>query len=288
VSNFVPKRLLYIAVLAALGCGGAGRSVGAEVGEPELIVDRTPRALEAHAHVIPGETMRFELSLRGIVGGEATLATGEPGTVEGREVVITRSRTETVGLVKAIKDVSDDVITHIDLATGVPVYHHADVKFGDREAVIESHFDGSRVAVSYHRKDHSERVYLLKLPDGQTLFDAHSMVASLRGWTPTIGERAYFYVVSGRRLWQNNVIAATREEVRTAMGQFHAVRIDGVARRLRRNLSVDPSKKARKYTVWISDDAQRRPLRVVGTTEYGEVKAELIEHYVPEKRLVQR
>jgi len=281
-------RLLCLAATAALGCGGAGRASSADVGEPEPIVDRTPRALEAKPHFIPGETMRFELSLRGIVGGEATLATGEPGTMDGREVVITRSRTETVGVVKAIKDVSDDVITHIDLGTGMPVYHHADVKFGDREAVIESRFEGSRVVVSYHRKGRSERHYLLKGHAGETVFDAHSMVASLRGWTPTVGERAYFYVVSGRRLWQNNVVAVTHEDVRTAMGAFHAIRIEGVARRLRSNLSVDPSKRARKYTVWISDDAQRRPLRVVGTTEFGEVKAELIDHHVPEKRLVRR
>ena len=277
-----------MAIVALTGCGGgAARAPVTEPAEPEVI-DQAPKALVADAHLVPGETLRFELSLRGIVGGEATLATGEPGTLDGREVVITRSRTETVGLVKAIKNVSDDVITHIDFANGAPVFHHADVTFGEKQAVIESHFDGAKVAVNYHRKGRAQRLYRMTVPAGQTLSDAHSVVAALRGWTPVLGERAYFFVASGRRLWRNNVIAATREEVTTSLGRFRALRIEGVGRRLRRNLAVDPRKRPRKFTIWITDDAERRPLRVVGRTEYGDVKAELIEHHIPEKRLVSR
>lgn len=232
--------------------------------------------------------MRFKLSLRGVVGGEAMLATGEPGVLDGRDVVITRSRTETVGLVAAIKEIRDDVISHIEVVSGKPLYHHADIKFGAKEAVIETRFEGHRVAIDYTRKGRKQRTYRLSLPGGDTPLDPHSVLARLRGWNPADGEQAYFYVISGRRPWRNRITATRREEVRTALGSFRALRIDGVGQRLRRNFQVDSRKRPRKFTIWISDDLERRPLRVVGITEYGNVQAELVEHRLPETHLVRR
>jgi hypothetical protein len=65
------------------------------------------------------------------------------------------------------------------------------------------------------------------------------------------------------------------------MGQFDVLRIDGVAQRLTRTLREDRRKQPRHYTIWISDDQSRLPLLIKGKTEYGDVRAELVEYTAP-------
>jgi hypothetical protein len=191
-------------------------------------------------------------------------------------------------LVAAIKKVQDDVITHIDVSRGTPVYHHADVIFGDRQAVIETRFGDGTAQVGYQRSGHSPRSYRMRLPGKHSLFEAHSALMALRAWDPAAGDRVHFYVAAGRWLWRNDLVAVGVENVKTALGEHKALRIDGVARRKRRNLTDDPRKKPRPFTIWISADRERRPLLVTGRVELGEVRAELVEHNVPERQVAYR
>jgi hypothetical protein len=124
----------------------------------------------------------------------------------------------------------------------------------------------------------------MQLPAEDALFEAHSVLMALRAWQPAPGQRVHFYVAAGRRLWRNDLLAVGVEDIKTAMGEFKALRIDGVARRKRRNLTDDPRKKPRPFTIWISADRERRPLLVTGRVELGEVRAELVEHNVPTNR----
>lgn len=263
---------------AAWGCGGRSSKPAEPV---PAVGTQDMKPLAPAMNLVAGESMRWQVSLRGIVGGEATFAVGDPGVLDGKSVVITRSRVETVGLVRAIKNVQDDVITHIDGETAKPVYHHADIVFGDRQAVIETRFSSARAAVAYQRKDRGLRRYVLRAPAGHALFDGHSVVLALRAWSAADGERSEFFVASGRRLWRNRVVVTGREKLKTKLGEFRAIRLDGVARRLKSNHELDPRKQPRQYTIWMSADDARRPLLVVGKTEYGDVRAELIEHQTP-------
>jgi hypothetical protein len=61
-----------------------------------------------------------------------------------------------------------------------------------------------------------------------------------------------------------------------------------VATRLNGRLSVDRRKEPRSYTLWISDDANRVPLRLTARTEYGNVRAELVDYERPARALARR
>ena len=272
---------LLAAGLAACGAGAGGKASN----DPPLKMG-PPTALPVVGGVFrPGESMRFELSLRGIVGGEATVAVGSPGLVGGKRVIIVRSRVQSAGVVAVFKEVRDEVTTWVDLDTGLPLEHLAAVKFGQKEMTIETKFAGG-VAGSFDLAVsrpgvYSRRVAHQSMPADIAAFDAHSVIGALRAWRAEEGQHAYFFALVGRHLWQNTVRLTQHERVRTRLGRFDALRIDGVARRLTRDLREDPRKPPRYYTLWMSDDDQHLPLLVTGKTEYGEVKAELVEYTAP-------
>lgn len=236
---------------------------------------------------MPGEEMRFELSLRGILGGEAAVAVGQAGRVDGKRVVIVSSRVESAGVVAMFRQVRDEVTTWVHLDTGLPLSHSAHVVFGDKESFIETKFAAGLngpfdVEVRSKRSGRElRRVLRQAMPEGQAAFDPHSVMGALRAWRPEEGQHAYFFVLVGRHLWQNTVRLTGRERMRTRLGQFDVLRVDGVAQRLTRNLHEDTKKPARYYTMWISDDESRLPVLIKGKTEYGEVKAELVEYRGP-------
>jgi hypothetical protein len=232
--------------------------------------------------------MRFELSLRGILGGEAAVAVGQAGRLDGKRAVIVSSRVESAGVVAMFRQVRDEVTTSVHLDTGLPLSHSAHVLFGDKESFIETRFAGGQsgafdVEVRSKRASGEElrRVLHQAMPEGQAAFDPHTVIGALRAWKPEEGQHSYFFVLVGRHLWQNTIRLTGRERMRTRLGQFDALRIDGVAQRLTRELREDRSKPARYYTMWISDDESRLPIRIKGKTEYGEVQAELVEYHGP-------
>jgi hypothetical protein len=275
------------AFAAPSGCGASGSSgrSGADVPPPP----GPPTALPVVGGVfLPGEEMRFELSLRGVLGGEAALAVGQAGRVAGDRVVIVSSRVESAGVVAMFRQVRDEVTTWIHLDTGLPIQHSAHVRFGRKESFVETKFAGGKpggfdVMVRSGRDAGRAltRVLHQAMPAEQAAFDPHAVIGALRAWRPEQGQHAYFFVLIGRQLWQNTVRLTGHERRRTRLGQFQALRIDGVARRLTRDLREVRGKPARYYTMWISDDETRLPLLIEGKTEYGDVKAELVEYHAP-------
>ena len=63
-------------------------------------------------------------------------------------------------------------------------------------------------------------------------------------------------------------------------GRREALRISGVSRRLS-GRRVDPSGKPGSFTVWLSDDAQRIPLRIDALTEYGAIRVTATSYEAP-------
>ena len=65
------------------------------------------------------------------------------------------------------------------------------------------------------------------------------------------------------------------------MGNRRAIRFEGASYRAKANFVVDSNKPARTFTVWLSDDADRVPLRVTAHTELGDVAVELTDYSRP-------
>ncbi len=279
----VSTAALLALVASTAGCGSTAPAL-VDVPTAEPASSRPPVALTVDAtFFIPGEQMTWALSLRGIFGGEAVMAMGEPGYIDGRHVLLVRSQTATAGVVKLIKEVRDDITTWIDIDSSLPIRISGDLKFGARETRVATEFTATGYTTEYQRldRDKKPRKRSQVVPTGLT-HDTHSLIGVMRAWNPEVGTRAYFYTVAGRRLWHNSISFTGRETKRTRMGLFPTMRFDGVATRVTRRLVPDQRKKPRSYTVWFSDDAKRMPLLLVARTEYGDVSVELTDYHRPE------
>jgi hypothetical protein len=229
----------------------------------------------------PGETMAFEVHLGGVLAGEAALAVGEIGEFEGKRAVVVRSRANTAGAAALLKRIVDEATTVIDIQNGRPLKLDTNVEQGNKKTTATARFVGNIADVTYTRNDdplpHNYQINFGK----QTVHDTHSAMAQIRGWRPTLGTTRQVFVVGGRRLWRVDVKFSGTETIGTAVGNRRTIKFEGASFRAKANFVVESEKAARTFTVWLSDDADRVPLKVVAHTELGDVAVELTDYSRP-------
>jgi hypothetical protein len=229
----------------------------------------------------PGESMAYEVRLAGMLAGEAQLAVGEIGNINGRRALVVMSRAATAGAAALIKRITDEATTVIDAETGRPISLETVVDIAGKRTFASATFAGRFANVTYRREDEAAP-HATKIDFGtEALHDTHTAMAALRGWRAVPGTQRTVYVVGGRRLWRIDVTYAGGETIGTPVGNRRAVIYDGSSYRAKRDLSIESSKPARSFRVWLSDDGDRVPLKVTARTELGDVVMDLTEYNRP-------
>ncbi len=267
----------WISLLALAGCAGA-EAMTLPVPKPVP----TTAAPASEVGLNPGESMAFEVRLGGVLAGEARLAVGEIGEYEGHRAVVVKSRAETAGAAALLKKIVDEATTTIDMDSGRPLLLDTLVEQGGTTTTANATFTGSVANIVYHKSDdatpHTFHVDFGKV----TVHDTHSAMAQIRGWRPAPGTTRTVFVVGGRRLWRVDVKYIGTETIGTAGdGNRRAIHIDGASYRARPNMGVESEKPARTFSVWLSDDADRVPLKMLAHTELGDVTMDLTEYSRP-------
>lgn len=256
------------------GCAGAEAM-------PAPLATAPPSAQERQLGLYPGETMAFQVQLGGVLVGEAQLAVGDLGVVDGRNAVVVKSRAATAGAAALVRNIVDEATTLIDADTGRPISVETHVVMGQRRIAANATFTGTVATVTYRRNaeasPHTSRIDF----GAHALHDAHTAMAQLRGWKAAPGATRTVFVVGGRRLWRVDVKYAGEETIGSSVGNRRAVMFDGVSYRARHNLTVEANKPARTFRVWLSDDADRVPLQVSAKTELGDVVMSLTDYSRP-------
>jgi hypothetical protein len=233
---------------------------------------------------VPGEAMTWTVTFKGFEGGHARLAVGAPGDLDGAQVVVVQAEAESSGLFAAIKQVHDNVSSWIDLDSGLP-----------RRTESASDLDGKRQVVHTVRTPESPRIQQTVWRYGKTTREAkrqvvmpspyvHDPLSSmflLRAWEANDGARARFWTLGGTRLWRTDLVVEARETVETPLGTRACIRIAGVSQRMASATREDQSKKPRTFTLWLSDDELRLPLRVAAHTEYGDILVTAMSYQSP-------
>ncbi|HEY5926106.1 MAG TPA: DUF3108 domain-containing protein [Kofleriaceae bacterium] len=263
-------------VLALAGCAGAEAMTLPHSAKPGAVVATTNEV-----GLNPGEQMAFEVRLGGVLAGEAALAVGELGEFEGKRAVVVKSRANTAGAAALIKRISDEATTIIDMESGRPLQLETLVEMGQRKTHAQAKFVGNIADVTYTRSD-DPKPHNYKINFGtQTVHDTHSAMAQVRGWRPAPGTTRSVFVVGGRRLWRVDVKFLGTETIGSAMGNRRAIKFEGASFRARPNFTIETDKPMRTFTVWLSDDADRVPLRVLASTELGDVTVDLTDYSRP-------
>jgi len=266
-------RLVSFVLAVACGCAGADAMTMKDSPAPPA-----PAPVTQDIGLNPGENMSFEVHLAGVLAGEAQLAVGQIGDVGGHRAIVVRSRAATAGAAALFKKISDEATTTIDVETGRPLALETIVEQGDMKVTASATFAGSKAIVRYQRNDQKESKAVTLDFGKTTVHDAHTAMAQLRGWRGTKGESRTVFVVGGRRLWRVDVTYAGEETVGSALGNRRAIVIEGKSYRARNNLTTESDKPSRTFKVWLSDDADRVPLKVTAATELGDIVMDLLEY----------
>src|SRR5690606_24494901 len=101
-----------------------------------------------------------------------------------------------------------------------------------------------------------------RYPKEENLYDTQTAIFALKSWRPKPKERGYFYVVLGRKLWRADVQYEGEEQLDTDRGKLATVHFSGTAHRV--DLANGEEYTPRAFSVWMTNDEERRPVRVAG------------------------
>lgn len=209
---------------------------------------------------------------------------------DGKPVFDVSTRVASTGILTVFQSGKSETRGLVDVDGSSPVESHWDVLIGERRTVLDADF--AQGSFRYHQtrylpdqaKPKESRRQIIA-PIEQVPHDGHSVLGYLRSWEPPDGTRGFVYALMGRNLWKADLHFVGREPLGTAKGLVLSRRIDGVARRVsERNFEPLKASPARPFTLWISDDEARLPLRILLETELAKVTVELEQHHAGEAR----
>jgi uncharacterized protein DUF3108 len=178
-----------------------------------------------------------------------------------------QTRVDASALVKVIRRTGGEARTELDVKDGSA--RSSDYTFRDGDLLRHYKVDYRTGGYSYVYDNGGieRRAGANDVPEGAEPHDLHSAMLLLRSWRPRLDEQAYFYVVLGRRPWRVDVTSRGPEMI--AQGEDHRLtyRIDGVAVRLWQSADAAP----KHFSLWLSEDAARTPLRMVADASFGQI-----------------
>jgi hypothetical protein len=110
------------------------------------------------------------------------------------------------------------------------------------------------------------------LPD---LFDLHSAALYLRSQPLKQGNVYRLAIYAATNAYLATVTVTGREKSSVRAGTYNAIKLDLQLKRIGKHLELEPHKKFRRATIWVSDDAERLILRIDAQISVGTVFAEL-------------
>jgi hypothetical protein len=235
-----------------------------------------PASAAAHSGALPGEAFTFKFSVGPIESGRARMSVGLPVEKDGRRLLAVHGQAETLPWLALVARMNDDYKLVVDAGTLIPV-EVTTVERGIRERRFDTgvHASGRLVDLSFKSpkdNNHARR----SVPD--VVRDPLSALFAVRAAGLRDGDALTFLVIDGMALWRSH-IDVKRQILRTEEDPHgkKAIRLDGT------NLRIDDAGKptglpARRYTCWLSDDADRVLLRMEAEIDLGKAVIELTSY----------
>lgn len=245
--------------LASTACGQAG------LVEPEAPAGPSHSLVATSPGRLASEVLHASVEVLGI-----EVATLESSLCTARDAGATvETEVEAAPLVKVIRSTSGEAKTELAAPGAAP--RSSDYTFRDGDVVRHYQVDyrSGAYAYVYDNGGLERRTGVSELPEGAEPHDLHSAMLLLRAWRPRLDETAHFYVVLGRRPWRVDVTSRGPEMIKLGEQPRLTYRLDGVGVRL------DPpgaqGTAPKRFSLWLSEDADRVPLRMVADASFGPV-----------------
>ncbi len=107
------------------------------------------------------------------------------------------------------------------------------------------------------------------------IYDMHAALLYLRSQSLREGDVYRVVVYPATSPYFATLTVAAREEITIAAGTYPAIKLDVQLQKIGKKLELEPHKKFRRASVWISDDPDRLLLRIEASIFVGKVFTEL-------------
>lgn len=226
-----------------------------------------PERLSERATALrPGESLTYRIRLRGMESGRAALAVGKPGPGRRARTVALRGAVEPLPALRALLPFRAEMISYVDRQRGFPERTITTRSVRESTKRVEATYRPNRIEV---REDGGKSAKL-KRRHGHATHDALSALWSLRSRERTEGERIRFVILDGNKSHSVRLVAGKVERIRTPVGEVMARRFEGTWRA--------PRRKPRTFTLWLSADDVRVPVRLDGDTRMGPARFDLVDY----------
>ena len=230
--------------------------------------------------VTPGERMSYRFTVGAMEMATYDMGIGDIAEVGGRRSIVVQSHAKATGFAKVVKNIDEVFTSWIDVETGRPVLWIAEESDSGGKERAEARFhdrEGTQVPVDFHFNNEPAK------SEPQTVsmdevWDYNALLVALRSWEAPAGSRAKTETFRGRYMWNVTMTVGPRETLVTELGELPALRFDGHGYRLRRDGSRMPDSPERDFSIWISDDDGRVPIKTTGETDFGEMTIEIVDY----------
>ena len=269
------RSLVLVSLLAACGSHAADPVAAHPTPPATRLPDGPPL-------VTPGERMSYKLALQGVDLATFDVGVGEVTDVAGKRAIVVQSHAKAIGFAKMVANVDDTFTSWIDVTNGRPLRWATDefaTKSTDKERTEARLAErvGDRVPIDFHLNDEPPKPEPQKVtqPD---VWDYNAFLVALRSWEAPAGTKIVAEVLRSRYLWHVEMTVRGKDKLVTELGELPALRFDGHTYKLSRDGSRAPDDNERAFTVWISDDDGRVPLKTTATTDYGDITMEIVDY----------
>jgi len=181
----------------------------------------------------------------------------------------------TIGLVRALWKIDTDYHSVVDAETLRPIEARQTENYRPKQIATHLAFTNNgvtRTRTEAHTSSPGTKTRQFRFAD---LFDMQSAMLYVRSQPLKNGDvhRVVVYPANSAYLITTTVLG--REKISVRAGNYKAIKVDLQLKRIGKHMELEPHRKFRRATIWVSDDADRILLRIEAQIFVGTVWAEL-------------
>jgi Protein of unknown function (DUF3108) len=181
----------------------------------------------------------------------------------------------TIGFVRALWKLDANYRAVANAETLAPIETQQTEKYRSKKIATRVTFTNSGVTRSRTEGEGAAAKTTTRDFNLANLFDLHSAALYVRS-QPLKERSAYrLAVYPATNAYLATITVVGREKISVHAGTYNAIKLDLQLKRIGKHLELEPHRKFRRATIWVSDDAERIILRIEAQVFVGTVFAEL-------------
>ena len=203
----------------------------------------------------PGESLEYNIKIRGISAGTQTIRVNGKSTLNGQEVYHLKSVSKIRKLFKLFYPFSNRSESFIQSESLCPLRYEQQIKDGKYEGNINVDFDPDKQTATILR---NSKLTETDTPPG--IQDELSMIYLFRTKEIEVGQKYQFSLLTGDKIMETTISVLRTEEIKTIFGVRDTIVI-----------RTDP----KNVTIWLTNNAMRIPVRIEAPTKIGKLISKL-------------